>query len=159
MGENEWVVVKILGSGENIIQNEWKILLVEDNPADIRITLEAFKNGYIKTKIYVVNDGVEAMNFLKKEDKFFNKPLPNLILLDLNLPRKDGREVLKEVKQDPELKSIPVIVLTSSKATDDIQKSYQLHCNCYLTKPIGLNEFETLIKSISNFWLTAVKLP
>lgn len=143
---------------EITIRNEMNILLIEDNPADVRITLEAFKVGKINARIFVVNDGVEAMNFLKKKGNFSTEPLPDIILLDLNLPRKDGREVLKEVKTDPELKSIPIIVLTSSSATDDIQKSYQLHCNCYLTKPVGFNEFETLIQLINDFWLTVVEL-
>jgi chemotaxis family two-component system response regulator Rcp1 len=144
---------------ETTIHNEMNILLVEDNPADVRITLEAFKEGKIKARISVVNDGVEAMNFLKKKGNFSNEHLPDLVLLDLNLPKKDGREVLEEMKEDPDLKSIPVIILTSSKAEEDIQKSYQLHCNCYLTKPVGLNEFETLITLINDFWLTVVELP
>ncbi len=148
-----------MSSPENLIHNELNVLLVEDNPADVRITLEALKAGKIKVKMSVVNDGVEAMNFLMKKGKYSNEHLPNIILLDLNLPRKDGREVLEEVKNDPDLKSIPIIILTSSKAEEDIQKSYQLHCNCYLSKPVGLNEFETLITLINNFWLTVVRLP
>ena len=144
---------------ESTIHGERNILLVEDNPADVRITLEAFKEGKIKAKISVVKDGVEAMNFLKKKGSFSNDPLPDIVLLDLNLPKKDGREVLEEMKKDPDLKSIPVIILTSSKAREDIQKSYQLHCNCYLTKPVRLNEFETLITLINDFWLKVVELP
>lgn len=148
-----------MNRAETTIQGEKNILLVEDNPADVRITREALKAGNIKVKMSVVNDGVEAMNFLMKKGKYSNEHLPSIILLDLNLPRKDGREVLEEVKNDPDLKSIPIIILTSSKAEEDIQKSYQLHCNCYLSKPVGLNEFETLITLINNFWLTVVKLP
>ena len=148
-----------MNRAETATHGEKSILLVEDNPADVRITLEAFKEGKIEAQIFIVKDGVEALNFLERKEKFSNEPLPDIILLDLNLPRKDGREVLEEIKKDPGLKSIPAIILTSSKAEEDIQKSYQLHCNCYLTKPVGLNEFETLINLLNDFWLKVVELP
>jgi CheY-like chemotaxis protein len=135
------------------------ILLVEDTPSDVRLVQEAMKEAKIQNKLYVVNDGVEAMAFLRKEGRYRNVPRPDLILLDLNMPRKDGREVLKEVKTDDYLKSIPVAILTVSKAEEDILKSYNLHANCYITKPVGLDEFIKVVKVIEEFWLTVVKLP
>jgi len=136
-----------------------EILLVEDNLADVRLTQEALKEEKLHTCLSVVNDGVEALAFLRREGKYANAMRPDLILLDLNLPRKDGREVLKEIKNDPELKAIPVVVLTISEAEKDILASYNLHANCYITKPLDLNQFSTVVKSIQDFWLTIVKLP
>jgi len=135
------------------------ILLVEDSPADVRLTQEALKEEKLHNNLTVVNDGVEAMAYLHREGKYANAARPDLILLDLNLPKKDGREVLKEIKSDERLKSIPVVVLTISKAEEDVIKSYNLHANCYITKPIDLNQFSKVVKSIQEFWLTIVKLP
>ena len=134
------------------------ILLIEDNPGDVRMTQEVLKESKILNKMYVVGDGVEAMAFLRREGKYADAPRPDLILLDLNLPRKDGHEVLAEVKSDDDLKRIPVVVLTISEAEDDILKSYDLHGNCYITKPIDFREFIKVVKSIEDFWLTIVKL-
>ena len=136
-----------------------EILLVEDNPADVRLTMETIKDYKVKNHLEVVENGVDAMDFLRKKGKFANKMRPDLILLDLNLPGKDGREVLAEIKADPDLCSIPVVVLTSSEAEQDIIKAYNLHVNCYITKPVGLTEFVKVVKSIEDFWLTIVKLP
>lgn len=136
-----------------------KILLVEDNPGDVRLTMEAFKDGKICNHLDVVMDGEEALAFLHREGKYANESLPNLILLDLNLPKKDGREVLMEIKNDKELKRIPVVVLTTSVAEKDILKTYDLHANCYITKPVDFDQFITVVKSIEDFWLTIVKLP
>lgn len=136
-----------------------EILLVEDNPADVRLTREALIEEKLHNNLSVVNDGVEAIAFLRKEGRYSNSVRPDLILLDLNLPRKDGREVLKEIKGDDNLKCIPVVVLTVSKAEEDILKSYNLHANCYITKPIDLNQFSKVVKSIKDFWLTIVRLP
>lgn len=136
-----------------------EILLVEDNPGDVRLIIEAFKEGKILCNLNVVGDGVEAVQFLKQEDKYENSPRPDIIMLDLNLPRKDGRQVLEEIKSDERYKRIPVMVLTTSSAEEDILKSYNLHANCYITKPVDLDQFMSLVKSIENFWLTIVKLP
>jgi len=136
-----------------------EILLVEDNPADVRLTQEALKEEKLHNNLSVVNDGVEALAFLRREGEYANVVRPDLILLDLNLPRKDGREVLKEIKNDPDLKAIPVVVLTISEAEKDILISYNLHANCYITKPLDLNQFSKVVKSIQDFWLTIVKLP
>jgi chemotaxis family two-component system response regulator Rcp1 len=136
-----------------------EILLVEDNPADARLVLEGFKDAKVKNKLHVVADGVQAMAFLRREGAYTAVPRPDLVLLDLNLPRKDGREVLSEIKTDPALRRIPVAVLTSSDAEQDIYKSYDLHANCYLTKPLGIDQFNEVIRSIENFWLVTVKLP
>lgn len=136
-----------------------EILLVEDNPADVRLTMETIKDYKVKNRLEVVGNGVDAMDFLRRKGKFANKMRPDLILLDLNLPGKDGREVLAEIKADPDLCSIPVVVLTSSEAEQDIIKAYNLHVNCYITKPVGLIEFVKVVKSIEDFWLTIVKLP
>ena len=135
------------------------ILLVEDNPGDVRLTKEVLKESKINNKVYVVGDGVEAMAFLRQEDKYADAPRPDLILLDLNLPKKDGHEVLAEVKSDDDLKRIPVVVMTISEAERDIIKSYNLHVNCYVTKPIDFKGFIKVVKSIEDFWLTIVKLP
>ena len=136
-----------------------EILLVEDNAGDVRLTREAFKEGRGRNNLYVVTDGVDAMAFLRREGPYATMPHPDLILLDLNLPRKDGRQVLAEIKQDPDLKRIPVVVLTTSQAEEDILKSYNLHANCYITKPVDLGKFLSVIRSLENFWLTIVRLP
>ena len=133
--------------------------MVEDNPADVRLTMETIKDYKVKNRLEVVGNGVDAMDFLRRKGKFANKTRPDLILLDLNLPGKDGREVLEEIKVDPDLCRIPVVVLTSSEAEQDIIKAYNLHVNCYITKPVGLTEFVKVVKSIEDFWLTIVKLP
>lgn len=136
-----------------------EILLVEDNPADVRLTMETIKDYKVKNRLEVVGNGVDAMDFLRRKGKFADKTRPDLILLDLNLPGKDGREVLAEIKVDPDLSRIPVVVLTSSEAEQDIIKAYNLHVNCYITKPVGLTQFVKVVKSIEDFWLTIVKLP
>jgi chemotaxis family two-component system response regulator Rcp1 len=136
-----------------------EILLVEDNPGDVRLTREALKDGKIVNNLHVAEDGVDALAFLRREGKYHNAVRPELILLDLNLPKKDGREVLAEIKADKELKRIPVVILTSSAAEQDIVRSYNLHANCYVTKPVDLDQFINVVKSIEHFWLTVVKLP
>jgi len=136
-----------------------EILLVEDNPGDVRLTLEIFKETKMANKITTVGDGVEAMAYLRREGKYADATRPGLILLDLNLPRKDGREVLREIKQDVDLRTIPVVILTTSRADEDILKSYNLHANCYITKPVDLSQFMKVVGSIEEFWLTVVKLP
>jgi len=146
---------KVLGSQGRKVE----ILLVEDNPGDVRRTQEALKEGKVLNNLHVVEDGVEAMAFLRQEGQYADAPRPDVILLDLNLPRKDGREVLAEIKEDPELKCIPVVVLTISNAQEDILKTYNLHANCYITKPVELEQFITVVKSIEDFWLSIVKLP
>lgn len=135
------------------------ILLVEDNPGDSRLAMEALKESKLRNNLHIVTDGVEAMDFLYKRGKHAQVPRPDLILLDLNLPKKDGREVLAEIKSDPDLKRIPVVILTISKAEEDVLKTYNLHANCFITKPLDLNQFVTVVKSIEDFWLTIVKLP
>ena len=136
-----------------------EVLLVEDSPGDVRLTREAFKDAKVLINLNVASDGVEAMAFLGREGKHADAPRPDLILLDLNLPKKDGREVLAELKESPALKSIPVVILTTSASEGDIHGSYQLHANCYITKPVDLNGFLNVVKSIDNFWLSVVKLP
>ncbi len=135
------------------------ILLVEDNPGDVRLTKEALKDGKVKNDLKVVRDGEEAMKFLSRKGEYKNEKLPDLILLDLNLPKKDGREVLTEIKTDNELKHIPVVILTTSKAEEDILKTYNHHANCYITKPVDFDRFFEVIKTIENFWFQIVKLP
>lgn len=135
------------------------ILLVEDNPGDVRLTIETLKSAKVRNTLHVARDGIEAMAFLRQEGDFANAPRPELILLDLNLPKKDGREMLSDLKADPNLRRIPVVVLTTSQAEEDILRSYDLHANCYITKPIDLNQFAVVVKSIENFWLTIVSLP
>jgi chemotaxis family two-component system response regulator Rcp1 len=135
------------------------ILLVEDNPGDVRLTVEALKEGKVRNQLHIAKDGMEAMDFLHRRGNYSDVPRPDLILLDLNLPKKDGHEVLAEIKEDPELKRIPVVVLTGSKAGDDILKTYNRHANCYITKPVDWDQFITVVKSINDFWLTIVKLP
>jgi CheY-like chemotaxis protein len=136
-----------------------EILLVEDNPGDVRLTKEALKEGKVYSNLHAVKDGVEAMEFLRREGRFRGVPRPDIILLDLNLPRKDGREVLQEIKSDHDLKRIPVVVLTTSKAEEDVLRTYNLHANCYVTKPVDLEKFMVVVKTIDSFWLTVVTLP
>lgn len=136
-----------------------EILLVEDNPGDARLAREAFQDGKVRNTLHWVDNGEEAMDFLRKEGKHARVPRPDLILLDLNLPRKDGREVLAEIKGDADLKRIPVVILTVSKEEEDVMKTYNLHANCFITKPIDLNQFIKVVRSIEDFWLTVVKLP
>lgn len=136
-----------------------EILLVEDNPGDVRLTTEALKDSKMHNNLSVVEDGVEALEFLRREGRFVASPRPDIILLDLNLPRKSGREVLEEIKNDDELKRIPVVVLTTSQDEQDILATYNLHANCYITKPVDLSRFITIVKNIENFWFSIVKLP
>jgi two-component system, chemotaxis family, response regulator Rcp1 len=135
------------------------ILLVEDNPGDVRLTKEALRESRILNNLYFAKDGVEALAFLTRDEPYQEVPRPDLILLDLNLPRKDGRELLAEIKQDPELKRIPVVILTTSEAEQDILKTYELHANCYITKPVDLDKFVDIVKGLEEFWLSIVKLP
>jgi two-component system, chemotaxis family, response regulator Rcp1 len=136
-----------------------EVLLVEDSPGDVRLTQEAFEATNMAVHLNVAVDGVEAMAFLRHENPYVNSRRPDLILLDLNMPRMDGREVLALIKKDDSLKTIPIVILTTSEAEGDIVKSYQLHANCYLCKPVQLSAFENLVKSINDFWLTKAKLP
>ena len=136
-----------------------EILLVEDNPADVRLTQEALKEGKVYNNLHWAKDGVEALDFLHHQGRFAGAPRPDIILLDLNLPKKDGREVLQDIKNDEKLKRIPVVILTTSKAEEDVLKSYNLHANCYVTKPVDLEQFIVVVKSIDMFWLTVVTLP
>ncbi len=135
------------------------ILLVEDNPGDIRLTQEALKDSKLHNRLSVARDGVEALAFLRRQGEYANSPRPDIILLDLNLPRKDGREVLEEIKNDDDFKRIPVVVLTTSNDETDVLASYNLHANCYITKPVDLNRFIQIVKSIEGFWFQIVKLP
>jgi len=136
-----------------------QILLVEDSPGDIRLTQEAMKDSKVRNQLHIVQDGVEAMDFLRRIGKYADAPRPDIVLLDLNLPRKDGRTVLQEMKEDNELRRIPVVILTTSDDEHDILRSYDLHANCYITKPIELKQFVTIVKTIENFWFQIVKLP
>ncbi len=136
-----------------------QLLLVEDNPGDVRLTKEALKAGDVAVNLSVARDGVEAIEFLRREGAFESAPAPDLILLDLNLPRKNGREVLSEIKADPILKKIPVLVMTTSRADQDINRAYSLNANCYITKPMDLDEFLRIVKSIEDFWMKTVTLP
>jgi CheY-like chemotaxis protein len=136
-----------------------QILLVEDNPGDARLASEALKDGKVSNNLYHVTDGVEAMAFMRREGEYASAPRPDLILLDLNLPRKDGREVLSEIKEDPELRLVPVVVMTTSAAERDLIKSYELHANAYVVKPMDLDQFIEVVQAIENFWFTVVKLP
>lgn len=139
--------------------NHIEILLVEDNPGDQRLTLEALKENKINNNISIVEDGEAAIAFLKREHIYQNAPRPDLILLDLNLPKKNGREVLEEIKADPNLKRIPVVILTTSQAEEDILKAYDLNANCYITKPVDFDNFTNIIKKTEEFWFSIVKLP
>ena len=136
-----------------------EILLVEDNPGDARLTIEAMREAKVLNRMHVVEDGVEAMEFLRRQGRFGDAPRPDLILLDLNLPRKDGREVLAEVKTDPDLKRIPVVVLTTSRAEEDVLRAYDLHANCYVTKPVDFEQFMRVVRQIDEFWVKVVTLP
>lgn len=135
------------------------ILMVEDNAGDARLAEEAFKESKMMNTLHRVKDGVEALAFVRRTDEFADAPRPDIILLDLNLPKKDGRQVLEELKNDPDLKTIPVVVLTTSEAEQDILKSYELHANCYITKPVDLDKFMGIVKRLEDFWLSIVKLP
>ena len=135
-----------------------EVLLVEDNPGDVRLTMEAFKEGKIRNHLSVVSDGVEALVFLRRKGLYANAPRPDIILLDLNLPKKDGREVLAEIKADEDLKRVPVVVLTTSDADKDVLRIYDLHANCYITKPVDFEQFVTVVKTIEDFWFNVVKL-
>jgi CheY-like chemotaxis protein len=136
-----------------------EILLVEDSPGDVGLTIEALKEAKINNRLHVVEDGVKAMEFLHKTGEFKDSPRPDLILLDLNLPRKNGREVLHEIKEDKSLRRIPVVILTTSRSDEDIFRAYDLHANCYISKPVDFEKFMDVVKSIEDFWLTVVKLP
>jgi CheY-like chemotaxis protein len=136
-----------------------EILLVEDNPGDVRLMVEALKETRIPSRLHLAEDGVQAMSFLRRKGAHVKAPRPDLVLLDLNLPKKDGREVLAEIKDDPKLRSIPVVVLTTSQSESDVVRSYELHANCYISKPVGLENFIRVIQSIEGFWLETVRLP
>ena len=136
-----------------------EILLVEDNPGDYRLTQEALREGKVYNNLHWTQDGVEALEFLRRRGKYADVPRPDIVLLDLNLPKKDGCEVLQEIKTDSDLKRIPVVVLTTSKAEEDVMKTYNLHANCYVTKPVDLEKFIVVVRSIDVFWLTIVTLP
>ncbi len=143
----------------NEVARPIRILLVEDSPSDVLLTREALASAKLRNDLHVCADGVEAMAFLRKEGRYAGVPHPDLILLDLNLPRKDGRQVLAEIKADEKLRSIPVVVLTTSKAEQDIMRAYGLHANCYITKPVDFGNFTEVIQSIERFWFTVVTLP
>ena len=136
-----------------------EILLVEDSPSDTDLTIEALEEGKVANHLSIVEDGVQAMEFLRRQKQYAGVPRPDLILLDLNLPRKDGREVLTELKSDPDLRAIPVVVLTTSRAEEDVLRAYQLQANCFITKPVDFKQFLDVVRSIENFWLTVVTLP
>ncbi len=141
------------------VLNRIDILVVEDNSGDARLIVEVLNENKIFNSLHIVTDGVEAMDYLNQKGKYKDVPKPDLIILDLNLPRKDGREVLAEIKADPKLKRIPIVIMTISQAEEDILKSYNLHANCYVTKPIDLNQFIKVVKSLEEFWFSIVKLP
>jgi CheY-like chemotaxis protein len=141
------------------VNHDIQILLVEDNPGDVRLTIEALRDAKVANQLHHVANGEEAMDFVRRGGRFSDAPRPDLILLDLNLPRKDGREVLQELKTDPDLRRIPVIVLTTSSAERDILQSYDLHANCFITKPLDFSEFISAVRSIQHFWLAIVRLP
>lgn len=136
-----------------------EILLVEDNPGDVRLAKEGLRESKVINNLHVVDDGVDAMAFLRKEGNYADAVTPDLILLDLNLPKKDGREVLAEVKEDKDLRRIPIVILTTSQAEEDVMKTYDLHANCYVTKPVDLDQFVKIVKSLNNFWFEMVTLP
>ena len=147
--------MRSIGGEGRVIQ----ILLIEDSPGDVRLTREAFRDTNMSVRLHFASDGVEAMAFLRREGNHVDAPRPDLILLDLNLPKMDGREVLVHIKADQNLKTIPTVILTTSEEEADIATSYLLHANCYLNKPVQLEEFEALVKSINDFWLTKARLP
>ena len=136
-----------------------KILLAEDNPGDVRLTKEALNDGKIANELYVVGDGIQALNFLRRKGEYSDAPTPDLILMDLNMPRMDGREALAEIKSDDALKVIPIVILTSSAADQDILSAYNLHANCYITKPVDLEQFMDVVQKIEDFWFTLVRVP
>lgn len=142
-----------------VTANPIEILLVEDNPDDANLTVDALKDGKLRNNVTVVEDGVEAMSYLRRNGRNTSAVRPDLVLLDLNLPRKNGREVLAEIKQDPDLKRIPVVIMTTSKSEQDVFEAYNLHANCYVTKPVDLDQFMGVVKRIEDFWFTVVKLP
>ncbi len=144
------------------MKNKFKaveILLIEDNPGDVRLTVEALKESKIINNLNVVDDGIEALSYLQKEGIYKDKPRPDLIILDLNLPKKDGREVLGEIKSNDSLKQIPIVILTTSEVEEDIIKSYELHANCYIIKPVNMEQFIKVVKSVGDFWFSIVMLP
>lgn len=141
--------------GERVIE----ILLVDDDPGDVRLTVEGLKHSKVLTHMNVVGDGVEALAFLRRQGKYAEASQPDIILLDLNMPRMDGREVLTQLKADPDLKHIPVVILTTSDSEEDVLRSYELHANCYVTKPVDLKQFLSIVKAIDDFWFSVVKLP
>jgi CheY-like chemotaxis protein len=140
-------------------ERQIEILLVEDNPGDVRLTTEALKEGKVWNRLSVAPDGVAALDFLRRQPPYEDAPKPDLVMLDLNLPKKDGREVLAEIKQDEQLRNIPVVVLTTSKAEEDVLRSYKLRANCFITKPVDLEQFMNVVRAIEDFWLCIVKLP
>ena len=142
-----------------MVPKELQILLVEDNPGDVGLVQEAFKEGRLRNRLWVAEDGEEALEFLRHQGKHANAPVPDLVLLDLNLPKKDGREVLDDIKSDPVLRQIPIIVLTTSNSEADVHRAYSLHANCYLTKPVEMDDFLDKVRAIEDFWLTLVRLP
>ncbi|MFO7996249.1 MAG: response regulator [Dehalococcoidia bacterium] len=142
-----------------IAERPVEILIVDDNPGDLRLTAEALKEGKVQNRLHLAKDGIEAIAFLRRQGKYIDAPRPDLILLDLNMPRMNGREVLAEIKEDSELKHIPVVMLTGSREMGDIVRTYDLHANCYVTKPIDLEQYIRMVRSITDFWLTTVKLP
>jgi CheY-like chemotaxis protein len=144
---------------ETFLLRPIEILMVEDNPGDVRLTEEALKEGKVRNNLYTVEDGQAALEFLRRQGPYARSPRPDLILLDLNLPKKNGREVLAEIKEDADLRRIPVVILTVSKAEQDILETYNLHANCYITKPVDLEQFIQVVKSIEDFWFTIVMLP
>lgn len=143
----------------NHIEHSIDILLVEDNPGDVRLTQEALAEAKMANRLHIARDGVQAISFLRKQDPYQDPPRPGLVLLDLNLPLKSGLEVLEIIKHDPDLKRIPVVILTSSKADEDIARSYSSHANCYITKPVDLTKFFNVVQGIDEFWLAIVQLP
>jgi len=142
-----------------VVAKAVQLLLVEDNPGDVRLTQEAFKDSHVHCDLHVVTDGEQALDFLFRRGAFQNAPKPDLILLDLNLPRRNGREVLAELKRDSVLSSIPVVILTTSQAEEDVARAYQLHANCYISKPVDFEQFMKVVRCIDEFWLTVVRLP
>jgi two-component system, chemotaxis family, response regulator Rcp1 len=136
-----------------------EILMIEDSPEDVELTEEALKDAKVRNNLHIARDGVEGLAFLKREGQFADRPRPDLILLDLNMPRMDGRELLEKIKVEGDLKQIPTVVLTTSEAEEDILRSYQLHANCYITKPVDFEQFLKIVRSIEDFWFTVVKLP
>jgi len=142
-----------------VAERPMEILLVDDNPGDVRLTAEALKDGEVENRLHTAKDGVEAIAFLRRKGRYTDAPRPDLILLDLNMPRMNGRQVLAEIKEDSALRHIPVVILTGSREMDDIVNTYDMHANCYVTKPIDFEQFIMMVKSITDFWLTIVKLP